>query len=333
MAPTADDRHDVGEGRRPRRAGNRSSGTKRRVDDPGAPLKGVRHRRWHPETLTCAFEGHVAPGAVVRDVGPEDRLVAIATDDGVRFARCLRCDAWVLADPADAAADRLPDVSQIVMPQRGKALKDAFVLKLIAVNRGFHAVVFAMIAVIVLVLELHLAPVQGQIRRFLDDTQTGVAGTGQDASRSFVLRQLQHLAGVRRGTLILLLVTATAYAVLEGVEAVGLWRQRRWAEYLTAIATAGFLPFEVHELAKRVSVGRVVALVINLAVLAYLLWAKRLFGIRGGGRRDESDLETAEVLEPLPGQFPDGGTEAERPGRAGPESPAPPSPAPHRPPP
>jgi len=276
-------------------------------EEPGAPLKDdPRHRRWHPETLACAFEGHVAPAAAVRHIGPRDRLVAMATDDGVRFARCLRCDAWVVANPADAATDRLPELAEIGMPQRGKALKDAIVLKVIAVNRGLHAVVFALVAVVVLVLELHLAPVQGQVRRFLDDTQSGVAGTGQDASRSFVSRQLEHLAGVQKHTLTVLLVTAAVYAVLEGAEAVGLWRQRRWAEYLTAIATAGFLPLELHELAKRVSVGRVLALVVNLAVLAYLLWAKRLFGIRGGARRDADELATAEILPPLPGQFPDG---------------------------
>jgi len=287
-----------------------TASAKRREEEPGAPLKErPRRRRWHPETLTCAFEGHVAPAVAVRAIGPDDRLVAMTTADGVRFARCLRCDAWILADPADAEAgrgpDQLPAVSDIEMPQRGKALKDALVLKLIAVNRGLHALVFTLLAVIVLVLELHLAPVQGSVRRFLDDTQAGMAGTGQDASRSFFVRQLQHLAGVNRHTLTLLLATAVVYALLEGVEAVGLWRQRRWAEYLTAVATAGFLPLELHELAKRVSVGRVLALVVNLAVLGYLLWDKHLFGIRGGAGRDADELRTAEVLPALPGQFPD----------------------------
>jgi uncharacterized membrane protein (DUF2068 family) len=288
----------TGVGRRP--------GAPRR-EEPGAPLKETPGRkRWHPETLTCAFEGHAAPAALVGEVGPDDRMVAMVTADGVRLARCLRCDAWILADPAcfGTGGDRLPELSKIKVPQRGKALKDALVLKLIAVDRGLHAVVFALVAVVALVLELHLAPVQGQVRRFLADTQAGVAGTGQDASRSFFVRQLQHLADVHRHTLIVLLFTAVVYAVLEGAEAVGLWRQRRWAEYLTAIATAGFLPLEVHELAKRVSIGRVLALVVNLAVLAYLLWAKRLFGIRGGGREDADELRTAEILPALPGQFP-----------------------------
>lgn len=162
-----------------------------------------------------------------------------------------------------------------------------------------------------LVLERHLAPVQGQVRRFLTDTQAGVAGTGQDASRSFFVRELQHVADVKKHTLTVLLTTATFYAVIEGAEAFGLWRQRRRAEYLTAIATAGFLPLEL-ELADRVSIGRVLALVVNLAVLAYLLWAKRLFGLNGGAHRDEDALRTAEILPLLPGQFPGPGRVGDR---------------------
>ena len=79
--------------------------------------------------------------------------------------------------------------------------------------------------------------------------------------------------------------------MVEGTEAVGLWYEQRWAEYLTALATAGFLPFEVHELTNRVSVLRVSALVINLAVLVYLVWRKHLFGI--GGRPPVEDRVAA----------------------------------------
>jgi hypothetical protein len=62
---------------------------------------------------------------------------------------------------------------------------------------------------------------------------------------------------------------------------------KRWAEYLTFVATGIFLPYEISELIQRVSPFKVVAITINLAVLAYLLWAKRLFGIRGGYAREE----------------------------------------------
>ena len=62
---------------------------------------------------------------------------------------------------------------------------------------------------------------------------------------------------------------------------------KRWAEYLTFVATCVFLPYELYELAHTVTVFKVGALVVNLAVAAYLLWAKRLFGVRGGGAADE----------------------------------------------
>jgi uncharacterized membrane protein (DUF2068 family) len=188
------------------------------------------------------------------------------------------------------------------MPARGKALRDSLVLKAIAVDRAFHAVIFTVVAVVVLIVETHLGPLQSRARDILDATQRGIAGTGQGASNGFFVRELQKFVHLRRGGLQVLFVTACVYAVVEGVEAVGLWRQRRWAEYLTAVATAGFLPFELHELSKRVTAGRVIALVVNVAVLFYLLWAKHLFGIGGGEKEDEAELAAAEALPPLPWQ-------------------------------
>jgi uncharacterized membrane protein (DUF2068 family) len=77
------------------------------------------------------------------------------------------------------------------------------------------------------------------------------------------------------------------YALLEGAEAVGLWYQQRWAEYLTFLATILLLPLEIYELEHKLSYFKVAALVVNLAVAVYLLLAKRLFGLRGGARVDE----------------------------------------------
>src|SRR5437588_19655 len=72
-------------------------------------------------------------------------------------------------------------------------------------------------------------------------------------------------------------------------KALGLWYQRRWAEYLTFVATTAFLPLEVLELTNQVSAFKVTALIVNLAVVIYLLFAKRLFGLRGGAAADERE--------------------------------------------
>ena len=74
------------------------------------------------------------------------------------------------------------------------------------------------------------------------------------------------------------------------------WRERRWAEYLTAVATAGLLPFEIRELLERATVFRVGALTVNLAILIWLVWAKHLFGVRGGAKTLHERVDWDEIL-------------------------------------
>jgi|SRR5579871_2550624 len=68
---------------------------------------------------------------------------------------------------------------------------------------------------------------------------------------------------------------ATAYAVLYLVEGVGLWMRQRWAEYFTTIMTASLIPFEVYELFRGVSVGKLAAVAINVAIVLYLIYVLR----------------------------------------------------------
>ena len=109
-----------------------------------------------------------------------------------------------------------------------------------------------------------------------------------------IVHDLHNLFAISIANLYVAGTAVAAYAVLEGTEAVGLWLGRRWAEYLTFLATVIFVPYEVYELTKTVSALKVIALVINLAIVAYLLIAKRLFGLRGGGKaeRAEHDEDT-----------------------------------------
>ncbi len=65
---------------------------------------------------------------------------------------------------------------------------------------------------------------------------------------------------------------AALYAVVRFVEAFGLWYERRWAEWLAALSGAVYVPVEIYELAHRVTWLRIGALVVNLAVVAYMAW-------------------------------------------------------------
>ena len=51
------------------------------------------------------------------------------------------------------------------------------------------------------------------------------------------------------------------------------------------------MPYEVYELTKGISALKIVTLIINLAIVAYLVVAKRLFGVRGGYRAEQAEQE------------------------------------------
>ena len=83
-------------------------------------------------------------------------------------------------------------------------------------------------------------------------------------------------------TLTYLAIGLAAYALIELVESVGLWLGKRWGEYFAMVATSIFLPYEVYDLTVKITWLRVAAFVINVLLVIYLAWTRRLFGIRGG---------------------------------------------------
>ena len=122
------------------------------------------------------------------------------------------------------------------------------------------------------------------------DLQGGVI-SGQKHASHGLLHELDNLFTTSSAHLHELGGALLVYAAVEGIEAVGLWYQRRWAEYLTFLVTSSLLPLEVYEIVTRTTVLKVVAFVINVAVVIYLLLAKRLFGVRGGAGADEAEGE------------------------------------------
>lgn len=62
-----------------------------------------------------------------------------------------------------------------------------------------------------------------------------------------------------------------AYGSLFAVEGIGLVLRKRWAEYLTVISTSVFLPLEVYELIHRPRPAKAIILVLNLAIVVYLI--------------------------------------------------------------
>ena len=243
--------------------------------------------RFHYELLVCGLRGHELIGIDARDLRPEDRPVARVVE-GVRWHRCLRCDSWLpVVPPAAAARDVPPDPAEIELPPRGKPLRDKIVLRLIAINRALHFVVLGAIAVLIFLFASHREALRGKAYRIIVDLQTGASG-GRPATHG-LLHDIERGFTLESDTIKLVGAVFAVYALVEGIEAWGLWYQKRWAEYLTFLVTTSLLPLEIYELAHRLTVFKLLAFVINVAVVAYLLYAKRLFGLRGGVAAEERE--------------------------------------------
>jgi len=242
------------------------------------------------ELVACGFGGHRLVGTDAAELRPQDAPVA-REQGGFRWYRCLRCDTWsALPPPPVPARLHPPDRSEIEVPLRGKALRDKVVLRLIAVDRVLHFVILVALGIAVVAFAGNEANLRDAYYRILTDLQGGVAGGPVQASGHVgILHELDRLFSLRSGTLREVGIGLLAYGVLEGVEAVGLWYTKRWAEYLTFLATSILLPLEIYEIIHRRSGLKIAGFIVNLAIVIYLLFAKRLFGLRGGGAADERE--------------------------------------------
>jgi uncharacterized membrane protein (DUF2068 family) len=250
---------------------------------PGVHLtKPTRFRpRLHYELLVCGLVGHELVGVDALELRTEDRVVARETD-GVRWHRCLRCDSWLPVPAPDAPSrDHPPDREQIDLPLRGRPLRDKIVLRLIAINRAVHFIALGALGTIILLFSASRDQFRTKFYKILADLQGG-AVTGEGNAHHGFLHEIDNLFSLQSAKLHLFGAVILLYAVVEGIEAVGLWFQRRWAEYLTFIVTTSLLPLEIYEIANKLSPFKILAFIINLAVVVYLLLAKRLFGLRGG---------------------------------------------------
>jgi uncharacterized membrane protein (DUF2068 family) len=84
-------------------------------------------------------------------------------------------------------------------------------------------------------------------------------------------RLLERLGAVDESTLRRISVGAFVYAALLLTEGVGLMLRQRWAEYFTVIITTSFIPIEAYEAFRHLTPLRVMALVINVAIVWYLV--------------------------------------------------------------
>jgi uncharacterized membrane protein (DUF2068 family) len=255
---------------------------------------GHPRRRWRPfrnfdwDSRSCGLHGHAT-------YAPTEPALAAGLQTGTPHGqawRCLRCGTFVVGEPsASGPAGDAP----IVL--RGKALRDTFILRVLAVERLVRGLLLLALAYGIWQFDGARGALQQVFNSYLPAFGPLADRFGVDLESSGPVQLIQQAFTARHSTLLLAALGILAYGVLELVEAFGLWFKRRWGEYVAVVATALFIPLEVHEILAKVTWLRVGALIINLFAVFYILWTKRLFGFRGGHEAFDAERRNDSLLE------------------------------------
>jgi uncharacterized membrane protein (DUF2068 family) len=238
--------------------------------------------------LSCGRGGHVtyAPD----EPALRGRLTA-QTPSGEAW-RCLRCGTFVIGPAAGGGpAVAAPRV------RRGNEVRSAFILRIFAIERFLRALVIAAAAFGVWRLSYSHTSLEHEFDRALPDVRRLYLDLGFNFSQSKLVGLVNHALELNSRTLGYLAIGLAAYAIIEIVEGIGLWLQKRWGEYFAMVATSIFLPYEVYDLTVKITALRLLTFLINLALVVYLVVTRRLFGVRGGKKAYEARLREDSILD------------------------------------
>jgi uncharacterized membrane protein (DUF2068 family) len=111
-----------------------------------------------------------------------------------------------------------------------------------------------------------------------------IASLRVDPQNRFIHALLVKLTRVDNQKLEAISAGSFFYSALLLTEGVGLFLRKHWAEYFTIIVTGSLIPLEIYELVEKFSKTKVAVLVINVAVVVYLI--VRIRNRRHGSRSD-----------------------------------------------
>jgi uncharacterized membrane protein (DUF2068 family) len=135
-------------------------------------------------------------------------------------------------------------------------------LLLIAVFKLFKAL--TLLAVGIGALNLMHKDVAAELQRWIELLRV-------DPHNHYIHWVLEKLSILDARRLKELSVGTFFYSALYFTEGVGLALRKRWAEYFTIVSTSLFIPLEIYELAKRVTLAKGIVMLVNAGIVAYLV--------------------------------------------------------------
>jgi uncharacterized membrane protein (DUF2068 family) len=125
-------------------------------------------------------------------------------------------------------------------------------------------------------LRLHDAALSAKLATWAQGRPSGL-------EHAVVTHALEWFSGLSETKIHVMRIVTFVYAAVFAVEGVGLWMQKRWAEWLTCIITGSLIPLEVWEFAHRPNLGKAAIVIGNAAIVAYLIWHVRAKGRGAAG--------------------------------------------------
>jgi len=136
-------------------------------------------------------------------------------------------------------------------------------VRLIAVAKLFKAAVLLFVGFFI----LHVLKVHGNAHQVLHDFVNAIR---LDPNNQIIHGILEKTLGIQDSTLKLISAGTLIYSALYLAEGIGLFFDKGWAEWMTVVTTAGFIPFEIYEITREVAIGRIIIFLLNVAILVYI---------------------------------------------------------------
>ena len=234
---------------------------------------------------SCARKGHLT-------YKPDDEIWATGlwaqTPVGIAW-KCLRCLAFIPGEafrhgPANEAPEVLHD----------RQIRDQIIIRALAIERAVRGLLVIGFAFLIWQFLGSQYALKQQIATDLPLLKPLAYQIGWNIQESPVIHILNQALVASPATLSAIILALFAYGALQLTEAVGLWFTKRWAEYLTVVATSAFIPVEVYELFHSITFLKLAALGINILAVLWLVWSKHLFGFNGGSTAVQAEKLSGE---------------------------------------
>ncbi len=222
---------------------------------------------------TCARKGHLT-------YQPDEEFWATGlsaqTPVGIAW-KCMRCAAFIPGEAfAHGPATEAPEVLH------DRQIRDQIIIRVLSIERAIRGALVIGFAFLTWQLRGSQDSLEQRITSGLPLLKPFADQIGWNIQESRVIHVLNQAVEASSKTLLAITLALLAYGALQLTEAVGLWLTKRWAEYLTVVATSAFIPVEVYELSHSITFLKLGALLINILAVLWLVWSKHLFGFNGG---------------------------------------------------